>query len=160
MGLGGGKGRSRGSQSDPAAATLAKLGEQFTEETAGIRTGLIDQMQEILTTGGTNLPIISQAVEGTRRASSKALRGTEEELARTGLSGTPFGERIEAEQRTTGDIAAATTKTDIVKQLFSMIPNFVLGQSQTALSGLSGAVGGNVSARGSSKGARGSLSGK
>jgi len=103
--------------------------------------------------GGIQVPIIAQAVEATRRAGSTAQRGTEEELARTNLTGTPFGQNILASGRREGELAASNVQTDIMKSLFNMIPNFALGQSQTALSGLSGAVGGNVSGKGKGFGA-------
>jgi len=154
MSIGGGK--SSGSQSDPAASTLARIAEQFAIETTPLRQGLIGQLQETLTTGkptGAQIPIISQAVEATRRAASTAQRGTEEELARTNLVGTPFGQNILAEGRREGEMVPKQTATDIMKTLYNLVPNFVLGQSQTALSGLSGAVGGNVSGKGKGFGA-------
>jgi len=246
MSFGGGK--SSGSQSDPAATTLARIAEGFATETTGLRQGLINQLSSVLynpsgapgvavptiavgapggvapapvaatptgtvattaaptgypseaytgggnpaispitglpittvtptaitaaaaptapgtptpapgtTTmipgGGIQVPLISAAVEASRRAASKAQQGTQEELARTNLVGTPFGQRILAEGRREGNLAASQAKTDVMKSLFNIIPNFVLGQSQTALSGLSGAVGGNVSGQGKGFGA-------
>lgn len=231
MAIGGGK--AGGSQSDPAATTLAALGQAFATETQGLRQGLISQFSNILTNpsgkggfdqagydaamekyktdlanynanagqtapaapgsqfagspgdlgynspaqiaarssqatstappvaptkeqfqrgGGIQVPIISQALEAVRRASSQSQQGTQEELARTGLTGTPFGQNILATGKREGNLAAANTQTDIMKSLYNLIPNFVLGQSQTALSGLSGAVGGNVSGTGKSSG--------
>lgn len=153
MSIGGGK--SSGSQSDPAASTLSRIAKQFATETGDIRTGIIQQFADVLQGGQTaaQVPIIAQAVEATRRASSEAQEGTQEELARTNLVGTPFGQNILASGRREGNLAAAGTKTDITKMLYNLIPNFVLGQSQTALSGLSGAVGGNVSGKGKGFGA-------
>lgn len=168
VGGGGGKGKSSGSQSDPAAATLANLATQFAGETTGIRQGLIRNFSNIIsdpsgrTAGGIQVPLISQAVQATRRAESTARMQTGEDLARTGQTGTPFGQRILAEGRREGNLAASNARIDVEKMLYNLIPNFVLGQSQTATSGLSGAVGGNVSGKGKSTnlGAQSSFGGK
>ncbi len=94
------------------------------------------------TTQGTSpaVPIISRAVEQSRRASSKALSDTDKELAQQGLAGTPFGAMIKANQRREGNIAAGQTQQSLAQAIFNMIPNFLLGQGQTALSGLAGAI--------------------
>lgn len=142
MSAGGGKGSGSTTQvvDSAAANTLAKLAEQFTTETAGVRTGLIDTMKEVLSTGGSTIPIISRAVESTRREASKATEETEEDLARNKLAGTPFGEMIRANAKREGNIAAGQTQQSLASAIFNLIPNFILGQSQTALSGLAGAV--------------------
>lgn len=86
------------------------------------------------------VPIISRAVEQSRRASSKALADTDAELAKQNLAGTPFGAMIKANQRREGNIAAGQTQQSLAQAIFNMIPNFLLGQGQTALSGLAGAI--------------------
>jgi len=155
VGLGGGKGSSEGTQStaSPAAIALANIAQQFASETTGVRTGLIQAMQEVLATGGSTLPIISRAVEQTRRAGSTALQNLDERLALTGLAGTPEGERIRGEQQLESEIVAGQTKQQLAQNIFGMISNFVLGQSQTATSGLAGAIPGlqTTSKRGSEK---------
>lgn len=156
MSIGGGK--SSGSQSDPAAGALANLATKFAKETSPLRQSLIGQLSNVITDPSGSqgrqiqVPIIAQAVEASRRAASDAQTQTGEDLARTGQTGTPFGQRIIAEGKREGNLAAANTQTDMMKALFNLIPNLVLGQSQTALSGLSGAVGGNVSGKGKSSG--------
>lgn len=130
--------------SSRSADVLASLAESFAGESGGIRQGLIKAMQEVLATGGSKIPIISRAVEASRQAGSKALTGTKEELAQQGLSGTPFGANVVATSRREGDISAGQTKQSLAQAIFNMIPNFVLGQSQTALSGLAGAIPGTL----------------
>ena len=151
-GIGGGKGQEQ--VESPAANALMDLARTFATETTGVRTGLVNAMQEVLSTGGSKLPIISRSVEASRREGSKALQGTKDENARTGLSGTPFGSQILATQRREGNIAAGKTEQSLAQAILNMIPNFVLGQSQTALSGLSGAIPGmnTTNAKGMSTG--------
>jgi hypothetical protein len=135
-------GKSEGTQRtySPAAGTLANLAERLFNQTGGIRSGLIDAMQEVLQTGGSTIPIISRAVERTRSEASKAQTQTEEELAQQGLAGTPFGEMIKATQAQQGNIAAGQTEQSLAQNIFNQIANFVLGQGQTAFSGLQGAI--------------------
>jgi len=140
MSIGGGKGSSSQSTSSPAANTLANLATKFEGETSGIRTGLIDVMQEVLSTGGSSLPIISRSVEASKKAGSNALSGVSETLGQMGLAGTPEGESIRAGVRGESEIAAGQTEQGLAQMIFQMIPNLVLGQAQTALSGLSGAI--------------------
>lgn len=144
--LGGAKstGSSETTARSGAAVTLAQLAESFAGETKDVRQGLIDAMQEVLSTGGSSIPIISSAVDSSRRASSRALSETEQGLAQSNLAGTPFGENILAEQRAGGERAVASTRESLAQNIFNMISNFALGQSQTALSGLAGAIPGTL----------------
>lgn len=152
MGVSVGGGKSSGSQKDPAATALANIAQQFAGETTPLRTGLISAFSQILSGQGTRLPVVSQAMESSRQAGSKATSDTSNELARMGLAGTPFGERVLSESRSGANQSTSQAGSNAIMQLFSMIPNFTLGQGQTALSGLGGAVGGNVSGKGKSSG--------
>ena len=157
--LGGGKGEGKTTEESSSANKLAILAEQFAAETTGVRTGLIEAMQEVLSTGGSSIPIVSSAVEGSRRASSRALSEVDKELATSGLAGTPYGENIRAGQISEGEQTAAKTKDAMAQNIFGMISNFVLGQSQTAVGGLSGAISGDTTTRESAKGAQTAVSG-
>ena len=149
--MGGSKGSGESRTDSPAASTLARIAEQFATETTGVRTGLIEAMQEVLSTGGSSIPIISSAVEGSRKASSRALSEVDKELATSGLAGTPHGENIRATQISEGEQTASKTKDAMAQNIFGMISNFVLGQSQTATSGLAGAIPGMQSSSESAK---------
>lgn len=126
---------------------LAGMITQLFEETTGLRSDLIGQMEAALRgeTGGGMVPVISSAVESARQAASRTERATTEELARTGLSGTPFGASILGQTRAQGEQAATQTETNILQQLIAGVPNFVLGQGQTALSAGAGAGGRSTS---------------
>ena len=100
------------------------------------------------------IPIISRAVEQSRREGSKALASTKDELAQQGLSGTPFGAIVTANQRKEGNMAAGNVQQSLARAIFDMIPNFLLGTGQTATQGLSGAIPGmqTTNARGKTSG--------
>lgn len=140
--VGTGKSSGKSSTSSPAADKLAQLAELFSSETKGIREGLIGNMAEILKTGGSTIPIISQAVEQSRRAGSQALSQTQNDLALQGLSGTPFGSQILANTRLNSEANAAKAQQALALEIFNMIPNFILGQSQTSTTGLANAISG------------------
>jgi hypothetical protein len=142
--IGGSQAKGETKTSSRAANTLTDLAVRFAGETTGVRTGLIDAMQEVLTSGGSSIPIISRSVEQSRMEGSKALSDLDKRLALTGLAGTPEGEGVRSETQLANQIAAGQTQQSLAQQIFAMIPNLVLGQAQTASSGLSGAIPGTL----------------
>lgn len=157
LGFGGGKGTT--TQESSSANALATIARGFAKETEGVRKGLIEAMQEVLKTGGSKIPIISEAVDSSRRASSRAFSETYAKLAQSDLAGTPFGEKILAEQRQTGEQNVATTQESLAQSIFNSISNFVLGQSQTATAGLGSAISGDTTTKERAKSGATSVSG-
>lgn len=149
--VGGGKGQE--STTSPSAMALTNLATGIMSGLSGASTGLLDAMKEVLTTGGSSVPLISKSVEATRRASSKTLAGTEEELAKKGMAGTPFGEMVRSQTALEGNIAAGQTQQSLAQAIFSMIPQFIMGQTQSALGGLAGAIPGLQTTKSKGKGA-------
>ena len=150
LGKGSGSGNTTQTTDSAAANTLVALAQKFESETRGSRTGLLSAMEEVLATGGSNVPLIARAVETSRRAGSVALKDTDERLALTGLAGTPEGESIRSGTRLESEINAGNTKESLARGIFDMISNFTLGQAQTSTSGLSGAIPGMKSEHGQS----------
>lgn len=151
MSIGGGK--SSGKQSDPTGEKLAGIAEHLVRQSDPARQTLFDTMQEVMQTGGAKVPIVATSMENSRMAGSSALRQVEEGLARTGQTGTPFGQNIIANQVMQSEKGVADTKNAIAQQLFGLAPNLVLGQGSQGIQGLSGATGTNVSAKGKGMGA-------
>ena len=87
---------------------------------------------------GAQIPMIAQAQEAQRRATSQALTGSQESLAMKGLAGTPFGEQIMAGQRQQGAQAVQGVETQFIKQMLSLIPGYTQGQSQSVMGALPG----------------------
>lgn len=104
-----------------------------------IRRELSAQILEALKTGGVGaqIPIVQRAVEGTKQATSGALRGTEEALAGGNLMNTPFGQQILAQQRQAGAQAASNIPTDIARAFIGGAPEFI-GTAGGQAAGLSG----------------------
>lgn len=135
---GGGKTGETGSSKD-----LARLAKKFSKETKGLRKETISQMFEALTTGGVDarIPIINQAVERSKQATSASMRGLDETFAQSGLAGTPFAARAKTETAAQGRQAESQIPTQIVQQILQKIPGFVTGVNQVSVSGLGQAAG-------------------
>lgn len=136
----GGKGGSSGARASEKTSNqaLINMAQQFAGETQGIRRELISQFANVLKTGGSQatIPIIGKAVEASKQATSQSLRQLDEELARTGLAGTPFGVAAKGQATTAGNLATSQVPTNIIQQFLQMIPNFILGQGQQAVAGV------------------------
>jgi len=135
MGGGGKSGETKSSK------MLANLAQQFAGETEDLRLETIGQMYEALTTGGVDarMPIINQAVERSKQATSASMKELDTSLAQSGLAGTPFGVRAKTETAQRGRQATADVPTQIVQQILQQIPGFVTGTNQTVIQGMTGA---------------------
>ncbi len=116
---------------EPAASAMLgnvqPLNAEFSKQLLeGLRTGGV----------GAQIPIISKAVEESKRALSGTLQGIEAEMARTGLSGTPFGTRQKAETKRAGEYATSQIPTNYIAELLKLIPGWVGQKEATAIGAL------------------------
>jgi hypothetical protein len=134
---GGGKGKT------DTSSDLSKIAKAFYTETTPLRQELTDQFFEALTTGGVGarIPIIRKSEEASRRATSNTLQALENQLAQSGLSGTPFGERIRQESTQQGAFQTSQIAPNIIMQMLSQIPGFITGSNQVTVSGMGQAAG-------------------
>ena len=137
--------------------TTGQLGK--LDETADVfqslATTLAGQVEEGLKTGGVGaqMPIINKAVEASRQAGSNTLRTLDENLARTGMAGTPFGARTRAGAVQAGELATSRVPTNIVQEfLKTMTP-----QATGALEGAGRVRGAGAMARTALAGQKGNL---
>ena len=141
--IGGAAGKGGKAATPASTNALAQMAQEFAGETKGLRGEMITNFEDILKTGGSQatIPIISKAVEASKRATSQTMSQVEEDLARKGLSGTPFGENVMGQTRMSGNLATSQVPLDITNAFLQMIPGFILGQGQTATQGLGTASG-------------------
>lgn len=144
----GGKGGDESSSESPYARVLAQIAQQMFQESTPLRTGLIDTLYEALTTGGTNIPIVGQAVEAGKKAMSDTMAQTEEKLNQSQLGGTPFAQAILAGTRDVGNFNISQIEPNIVQALINMIPGLVTGTNSVVTQGLSSSIPGNISTSG------------
>ncbi len=113
---------------------LEQVAKQLFEEITPLRQDFISTLEGALRSEpeGAMVPIVAQAVESAKQASSRTEQATTEELSRTGLSGTPFGASILGQVKQQGEQAGSMAETNILQQLINAIPNYTLGLGQTA----------------------------
>lgn len=86
-----------------------------------VRREIGRQTREALRTGGVGaqIPIIQRAVEQSSLAGSQAMRDAESGLAASGLTGTPFGQRILAQLSGQTRFATSQLPTQFAQSLIS-----------------------------------------
>jgi hypothetical protein len=143
MGAGGGKtSSSSSSTSSPWADVLGKIGLQEWRMAKPAISTYNQQAAEALKTGGVNanIPSINAAVDASRQSSSQSETQLREQLARSGLAGTPFAETIMA-QTQGGDAARTGAIPAEATQAF-------IGQAVPQLEGQAGRAAGAIGTAG------------
>ena len=122
-----------------AEGQLVSILQNVEQQTAPVRTELGQQIQEALTTGGVGaqIPIISAAQQQSRQATSSAIRGLTEDVARSGLARTPFAARALGETRLAGEQATGLIPSQIASQFIGMAPSFAFAGLGPEVSGYS-----------------------
>lgn len=137
--LGDTQGKSR-SNSGLSAGGLKAINKNLvdTQGLRGFNNSFIQQVTEALRTGGigAQIPIIGQAVSSANQAQSQALQGTENSLASSGLTRSPYGQSILAQQRQQGAQAIGRIPTDYAQQFIGQGPSFSGGLLQAILGSL------------------------
>jgi len=90
-------------------------------------------------------PLINQAVESNKLASAQTQARAGDEMARYGLTGTPFGQNVLQNMRQSGEMSLARIPTDMAydnywKTLGSLLPG-ALGQGSMGMQGMGAAAG-------------------
>lgn len=121
------------------SAALERFLGEYTEQTRSGRSELFSQITEALKTGGVGarLPIVGKAVEASKAATATAMRGTEETLARTGLTRTPWGQNVLASQRLEGELATSRIPTDMTQAFLAGTLPTLTGAANTITGGYS-----------------------
>ena len=125
---------------DPELSAFTK---EIRETSKPVRDEVFGQVLEALKTGGVGaqIPSIQRSVEASRGATAQALRGTEEDLAASGLGRTAFGQRALAETRLAGEQQTAQIPTLMAQDFLSVAPSLALGSAAQSFSGLTSAAG-------------------
>jgi len=166
VGIGGSYGQGKSKQSSEAASMLQKLAKSLLEESSQLRETLASTLEGLISNkGATGFTDIfpDAAMETSKRQTSVAARDAERELAKMGLSGTPYGAGIVSNIKAEGgqnmaniqaqyDLESKTRQQNLFQTLLSLATQYTTGQTGTAVGGLGAAVPGNVRAKGSSMG--------
>ena len=114
--------------------TMAEVNKQAMQTLQGGYTGGTGPIQ----------PLITQAVEAQKLAGSQAQKQAGEQMARFGLTGTPYGQNILSGMQQAGEFNLARIPTEMAyndywKRIGAFLPS-AIGQISPALSGMGGAV--------------------
>lgn len=147
-----------GSQIPGAQQDYLKL---LTQSASGPLSLLSSQIAEALRTGGVGaqIPVVQKATEASGLASGQARQNTQASLARSGLSGTPFGERILAEQGQSAALARSQLGPQIAQQFIGMAPGLTGQATQSATGLVSAGMQGNAAQQAAKQQTMGQLMG-
>jgi hypothetical protein len=144
MGAGGGK-SSTSSQStnSPWADVLGRIGQQQWRMAKPALSAYSGQAAEALKTGGVNanIPSINSAVDASRQSSSQSETQMREQLARSGLAGTPFAETIMSQQQGADSARTGAIPAEAAQSFIGQAIPQLEGQAGRAAGAISGAGG-------------------
>lgn len=125
MGTSGGPGKVDNLESVDKLATIAttflkRSGWLFRQAKPLIAESSAQQLEALKTGGvGARIPMIQRAVEASKAATAGALKGTSDEMASSGIAGTPFGASILAATRMSGEQATSQIPTNIASGMLA-----------------------------------------
>jgi hypothetical protein len=107
------------------------------KETSPLRNEFMKQLMDVLKTGGSKalVPSMARAFESSKSAASKAYTGASEDLSRSGLADSPFGQMVLASQRMQGEQASADTQSEISSQFLSQLVPFLQAMTGSTIGG-------------------------
>jgi hypothetical protein len=138
---------------------LSKYMREIFKETRGLRKEFTGQLEQLLKTGkpgGAQVPIIARALESTKRAGGRAMRGTSEQLESSGITG-PFAQAILASQRGEQSFREGQIPVNIMQQMLAMIPGYLGQTGQTTTGGLGQAAGASAQTQAAATSAAGQV---
>ena len=80
---------------------------------------------------GSQVPIVQGSTSAIKKGTNTALTAIQSMLGKAGLTGTPFGNRIQAETQASGEQKAASVGPDLALDMWRMAPGMITGSSNT-----------------------------
>ena len=122
---------------------LANISKEIWSTVKPTMTSAAGAAQEGLKTGGigSTLPLITQAIEQAKMATSRTMSATGESLDRAGVGG-PFRENILAGTQMQGDLATSQIAPGMTANMLQMLLPMLVGQTQQVTTGMTGAASG------------------
>lgn len=130
----GGTSTGTSSVSSPYATPLGNMGKSLWATAQPLIKTIGADFLEALRTGGVNsfLPWITRALDASRRSSSMGIQDMRQNLARTGLGGSSFGEQeLDTAQTAAGD-EANQIPANMIMQMIQGAPGFATNLSRGA----------------------------
>ena len=152
----GGGGQPRAEQ-NPYSSLQAGWSDQMMQHIAPFLASVIGQGNQLSRTGNIvqQNSLLGTLTESARSGVAKGRQATQDILGRGRLAGTPFGQRILADQAVQGEQSIAQVKPNFFQWFLPIALNAATGNAQTAQSGLSSASGAEAQRISSQVGAQG-----
>ena len=134
-------GSSTSSTSSPFSQPLADIGWHEWKSAQPLLDTIGSQFLEALRTGGVNsfIPWMTRALDSSRMSASQGIEGVRQNLARTGLAGSSFGESELNQANIAAGEQANMTPAQMIMQFIQGAPGFAQGEANSGIGALSSA---------------------
>lgn len=134
-------------QENQYAKQQAEVSQQWMNQITPFMSSLMGQGTELLKTGGMTSasPMLSTLTQAAKSGYSKAQRSTMDQMSRFRMGGTPFGQRILADQAMAGESSVANVAPNFYQWFLPIVANAGVGAGSTAMGGMSSATGAEAS---------------
>ena len=134
-------------QENQYAKQQAEVSQQWMNQITPFMSSLMGQGTELLKTGGMTSasPMLSTLTQAAKSGYSKAQRSTMDQMGRFRMGGTPFGQRILADQAMAGESSVANVAPNFYQWFLPIVANAAVGAGNTAMGGMSIATGAEAS---------------
>ena len=134
-------------QENQYAKQQAEVSQQWMNQITPFMSSLMGQGTELLKTGGMTSasPMLNTMIQAAKSAYSKGKQSTVDQMAKYRLAGTPFGQRILADQTMAGESAVANVAPNFYQWFLPIVANAAVGAGNTAMGGMSSATGAEAS---------------
>ena len=125
-------------QENQAAKQQADVSQQWMNQITPFMSQLMGQGTDLLKTGGMSSasPMLNTMTQAAKSAYSKGKQSTVDSMAKYRLAGTPFGQRILADQSMAGESSIASVAPNFYQWFLPIAANAGVGAGNTAMSGM------------------------
>lgn len=134
-------------QENQAAKQQSDVSQQWMNQITPFMSQLMGQGTDLLKTGGMSSasPMLNTMTQAAKSAYSKGKQSTVDSMAKYRLAGTPFGQRILADQSMAGESSIASVAPNFYQWFLPIAANAGVGAGNTAMSGMSSVTGAEAS---------------
>jgi len=140
---GGAQGSQPKAEQNPYSGIQAGWADQTMNHISPFLYSVVGQANRLMRTGKSDLTdsLLGTLIEQQKTGVAKGLQASQDQLGRSRMAGTPFGQRILADQRISGAQSVASVFPNFVQWFLPQAMNFATGNQATAQQGLSSASG-------------------
>lgn len=128
-------------QDNKYAANQSNVSNQWMSSITPFMESLLGQGNQLSRTGNIvqQESMLGTMTQAAKSGYSKAQRSTMDQMGRFRMGGTPFGQRILADQAMAGESAVANVRPNFYQWFLPIVANAAVGAGNTAMGGMSSA---------------------